>query len=172
MSTTSPAAGKRRERPPGGTRSASLPGSEKVTRKMIRFSGKAAALVAALSATLLTAACSQEGSGPSPRGWNRQNDRIPAVEAVEVVLGTLPLEERLSGSVRARNQTEIYPEISGRIVEVLVSDGDHVEAGDVLVRLQDTDYRERLRQAEEIGRTPGRERDEKSRHSHAIDARE
>src|SRR5690606_17394144 len=148
MSTTSPAAGKRRERPPGGTRSASLPGSEKVTRKMIRFSGKAAALVAALSATLLTAACSQEGSGPSPRGWNRQNDRIPAVEAVEVVLGTLPLEERLSGSVRARNQTEIYPEISGRIVEVLVSDGDHVEAGDVLVRLQDTDYRERLRQAE------------------------
>ena len=115
---------------------------------MIRFSSKAAAHVAVLSAALLTAACSQQGAGTSPRGWNRQNDRIPAVEAVEVVLGTLPLEERLAGSVRARNQTEIYPEIRGRIVEVLVSDGDRVEAGDVLVRLQDTDFRERLRQAE------------------------
>jgi len=115
---------------------------------MTRFGGKAAAHVAMLSAALLAAACSQQGNDAPPRGWNRQNNRTPTVEAVEVTLGTLPLEERLSGSVRARNQVEIYPEISGRIVEVLVNDGDYVEAGDVLVRLQDTDYRERLRQAE------------------------
>src|SRR5690606_33996665 len=46
------------------------------------------------------------------------------------------------------NQTEIYAEVSGQIVEVLANDGDRVQAGDPLVRLRDTDYRERLRQAE------------------------
>lgn len=116
------------------------------------FSGKAGSSFAALAVALLLNGC---GQGQGQRGgnaggpWNgEQDDRIPAVEAVEVVLGTLPLEERLAGSVRARNQTEIFPEISSRIVEVLVSNGDRVEAGDPLVRLQDTDYRERLRQAE------------------------
>ena len=98
-------------------------------------------------ATLLVASC---GGGNDFRqgGWNRNQGRIPAVEAVEVVLGSLPLEERLAGSVRARNQVEIYPEVTGQIVEVLANDGDYVEAGAPLVRLRDVDYRERLRQAE------------------------
>src|SRR5690606_13805247 len=93
----------RREAPMSGRRPAHDPcflsGSGKGTHSMIRSSGKAAALVAVLSSALLAAACSQEGNGSSPRGWNRQNNRTPAVEAVEVVLGTLPLEERLAGSV-------------------------------------------------------------------------
>ena len=99
-------------------------------------------------ATLLVASCGGGGNDFRPGGWNRNQNRIPAVEAVEVVLGSLPLEERLAGSVRARNQVEIYAEVSGQIVEVLANDGDRVEAGDPLVRLRDVDYRERLRQAE------------------------
>jgi RND family efflux transporter MFP subunit len=72
---------------------------------------------------------------------------VPAVEAVQVRNGTLPLEERLSGSVVARHQTEIFAEASGRIVEVLVNDGDTVEAGAPLVRLRSNEHEERLRQA-------------------------
>jgi RND family efflux transporter MFP subunit len=73
---------------------------------------------------------------------------MPAVEAVEVRYGSLPLEERLSGSVRARNQTEIFAEVSGTIAEVFVDDGAEVEAGTPLVRLRSREFEERVRQAE------------------------
>ena len=116
----------------------------------IRYSKTAPVCVVA---ALLVAACSGGEQASGQRGgwgggWNQDQDRIPAVEAVEVVLGTLPLEERLAGSVRARNQTEIFAEVNGQIIEVLANNGDQVEAGDPLVRLRDIDYRERLRQAE------------------------
>jgi HlyD family secretion protein len=71
----------------------------------------------------------------------------PSVESVEVLYGSLPLEERLSGSVRARVQTDVYPEISAPIVEVFIRDGDFVTAGDPLVRLRATEVEEGLRQA-------------------------
>jgi len=77
-----------------------------------------------------------------------QTNRAPTVEAIQVITGNLPLEETLTGSVRARNQTDIYPQISAPIVRVLVNNGDSVNEGDVLVRLRDVEARERLRQAE------------------------
>jgi RND family efflux transporter MFP subunit len=80
--------------------------------------------------------------------WNEDDGGIPVVEAVEVRLGSLPLEERLAGSVVASNQTEIYAEVSARIVEVLAANGDAVEEGQPLVRLRDTELAERLRQAD------------------------
>lgn len=72
----------------------------------------------------------------------------PAVEAVQARRGSLPLVERLSGTVRADNQVVLYPEVSGRIDEVLVDDGDRVQAGDILVRIDDVQVREQVRQAE------------------------
>jgi RND family efflux transporter MFP subunit len=72
----------------------------------------------------------------------------PLVEAVEARFGALPIEETVSGRVRARNQVAVRPEISGRIVEVLVRSGQTVELGQPLVRLDATEARERLRQAE------------------------
>lgn len=71
----------------------------------------------------------------------------PAVEVLQARTGALPLEERLTGQVIARNQTAIYPEVSGPIVEVMIEDGEHVEAGDPLVQIRDTEYRERVSQA-------------------------
>ncbi|HEY8520719.1 MAG TPA: efflux RND transporter periplasmic adaptor subunit [Gammaproteobacteria bacterium] len=97
-----------------------------------------------MAAAFALSACYQQPGGPG----DAREQRIPAVEAVEVVRGTLPLEERLAGSVLARNQTEIYPEVAGRIVEVLANDGDRVEAGQPLVLLHSTEYEEQLRQAE------------------------
>ena len=72
----------------------------------------------------------------------------PPVEAVPARTGSLPLVERLSGTVRAENQVALYPEIGGRVAEVLVNDGQPVEAGQALVRLQDDAVREQVRQAE------------------------
>jgi RND family efflux transporter MFP subunit len=59
----------------------------------------------------------------------------------------LPLEDRITGRVIARNQTEIYPEASGTIVEVFVQNGDEVKAGDPLVRLRDSEFSERYQQS-------------------------
>lgn len=87
-------------------------------------------------------ACSEEdqdqgGDGPP----------LAIVEAVKVESGSMPLVQRLTGEMRARNQIEIFPEISARITEVRVSDGDRVSEGDTLVRLRDDDVREQLNQA-------------------------
>ncbi|MDG5768212.1 efflux RND transporter periplasmic adaptor subunit [Balneolales bacterium ANBcel1] len=94
---------------------------------------------------LVLAGCSGSDENGN-NGWN--NARPPTVEAVQVVTGSLPLEETLTGVVRARNQVDIYPEITAPVTEVLVNNGDYVEQGQVLVRLRDNEARERLRQAE------------------------
>ena len=99
---------------------------------------------AALLFSLIFIGCNGEEGN---RG-DRSNANIPSVEAVQAQFGSLPLEERLSGVVRAQKQVDIYPRISAPVEEVYVQNGDQVEAGDPLVRLNDTEYRERLRQAE------------------------
>lgn len=72
----------------------------------------------------------------------------PLVEAVQTRVGALPIEVTVPGMVRARNQVAIRPEIEGRVVEVLVRSGEAVERGQLLVRLDEVEARERLRQAE------------------------
>lgn len=73
---------------------------------------------------------------------------VPAVEAALARSGSLPLEERLSGVVKAQNQVAIRPEISAPVTEVLVRSGDAVERGQPLVRLQEDTLRDQLRQSE------------------------
>ncbi len=94
---------------------------------------------------LVTGCSDDEQSAESNRA---SQNRAPTVEALQVITGNLPLEETLTGSVRALNQTDIYPQISAPIVEVLANNGDQVRQGDILVRLRDVEARERLRQAE------------------------
>jgi len=73
---------------------------------------------------------------------------IPAVEAVRARHGSLPLTQRLSGVVEAQNQVELHPEITAVVTDVLVVDGDAVEAGQPLVRLRATEFEKRLSQAQ------------------------
>jgi len=72
----------------------------------------------------------------------------PAVEIIQARLGSLPLEERMSGIVRAQNQVMIYSEISAPVERVAVRNGDRVAAGDALVYLRDRQFRDQLNQAE------------------------
>jgi HlyD family secretion protein len=110
------------------------------------------ARILALAVALFAAACSNDAadsSGPQgPRGRPGMGAAaIPSVEVVRAQLGSLPLEERLTGRVIARNQTTIFPEVSGPIVEVHVDNGDSVEEGDPLVTIRDNEYRELWQQA-------------------------
>ena len=103
-----------------------------------------------LSVLLAVLAACGDGSSSRQAGarYGQRDQGTPVVEAVEVKYGSLPLEERLSGSVRARNQTEIFAEVAGTIDKVFVDDGDNVKTGEPLVKLRARDFEERVRQAE------------------------
>jgi len=88
------------------------------------------------------------GGGSASGGEGEKAAPPPAVEAVQARRGQLPLEERVSGIVRAENQVAVRPEIESRVVEVLVRSGDSVRRGQPLVRLDESLLRDQLRQAE------------------------
>lgn len=97
-----------------------------------------------VSSLLILASCSSN----SNEQQGRRDRGIPTVEAVVAQFGSLPLEERLSGSVKAFNQTEIYPEVAAPVVEIFVNNGARVTAGQRLMRLRDIEASEQLSQAE------------------------
>ena len=75
------------------------------------------------------------------------------VEPVQVI--TLTLEPRqlvdkidLPAEVEPYENLWVKAEVSGQVVEVLVKEGQTVEKGQVLVKLDDRDYRARLAQIE------------------------
>lgn len=105
-------------------------------------------LIITLGALGLAACGSESSSNGPPNAAGPNQGTIPSVEAVQARYGALPLQERMSGTVRARNQVVIYPEIDAPVEQVVAQNGDYVEQGDVLVRLRDDLYRERVRQAE------------------------
>ena len=97
---------------------------------------------------ILLAACGGSDASQGGPGGPRGASTLPAVEVIQARTGSLPLQERLSGTVRAENQVAIYPEIAAPVVRVAVQDGDYVNAGQPLVYLKDTQFRDQLRQAE------------------------
>ncbi|MBN2424757.1 MAG: efflux RND transporter periplasmic adaptor subunit [Calditrichaceae bacterium] len=97
-----------------------------------------------VSTVLIFNGCGGDSSGAAN---NNGGQIIPSVEAVQVRFGTLPLTERLTGLVKAKNQVEIYPKISAAITAVYVHDGDVVKRGQALVELRGREFQERLKQA-------------------------
>lgn len=102
-------------------------------------------LLSALAILLISVGCSGDSQAGPERGGQRL---VPAVEAVPARYGSLPLSERLSGAVKAKNQVELFPQISAAVVKVFVENGDAVAADEPLVQLRDTELRELLKQAE------------------------
>lgn len=102
------------------------------------------------AALLLTIGCGPTESASSEGGRSGERPPVPPpyVEVVQTRSGALPLEQRLSGVVRARNEVVIRPEISGRIEEIFADNGDAVEMGQPLIRLQSRQAADQLRQAE------------------------
>ena len=65
-----------------------------------------------------------------------QEHTVGRGEIVEEALGT--------GTLEARVKVTVSPKISGRLQEMKVDQGDHVAAGDLLVRLDDADLRQQV----------------------------
>lgn len=97
---------------------------------------------------LASALCAAFLAGCSDPVARAEETGIPSVEAVQARSGALPLRERVSGTVRAANQVAIRAEVEGAVLEVYVRSGEAVREGQPLVRLDDRELREQLRQAE------------------------
>ena len=70
-----------------------------------------------------------------------------AGQVVPVRLVRLPRSESAVGTIRAVHETSIGSRLLARVEEVNLKAGQEVKAGDVLVRLNDTDLKARLEQA-------------------------
>ncbi len=101
-----------------------------------------------LAAVLVVGCGGGEDGVASGQPGGRSAIVIPSVEVVQARLGSLPLRERMTGVIRAKNQVDIYAEISSPVVRVSAQNGDFVKAGSPLVYLRDKQYTDQVRQGE------------------------
>jgi RND family efflux transporter MFP subunit len=77
--------------------------------------------------------------GPQVLGLGRRAETVRLIR--------LPLSESAVGTIRAVHETSIGSKLLARVMEVNLKAGQKVRAGDVLLRLDDTDLRAKLQQA-------------------------
>lgn len=71
---------------------------------------------------------------------------LPA-DLTEVTSGEVRQTLRLSGALRAVSQAAVKAKVAGEVREVLVREGEPVKAGQVLIRIDPTEYQARVEQA-------------------------
>ncbi len=113
---------------------------------MLLENDRSRALLACILSLALLGGCGETGSASAE---SAPTVRAPiarpatAVSEAREVPDTLVLDATLA----ADEESQVTPIVPGRVVEVLVERGDHVEEGQPLVRLRDTDYRNSARTA-------------------------
>lgn len=95
------------------------------------------ALISTLSAAL--AGCSEEKSETA--------EVVRPVKVVEIAQADNVRQLSYSGAVRARTEMNLGFRVSGKIVERVVNVGDRVKVGDLLARIDPTDYELAVRSA-------------------------
>ncbi|MER8973106.1 efflux RND transporter periplasmic adaptor subunit [Mesorhizobium sp. M0800] len=108
--------------------------------KSITYSRPAAGLALIVVAALGLAGCSQEKA--------EVTEIIRPVKVVEIAKASDTRQLSYSGSVRARTEMNLGFRINGKITERLVDIGDRVKPGDVLARIDPTDYELSVRSAQ------------------------
>lgn len=102
----------------------------------------AAALILALSGLALWFLPAMQTDGAQSREGGAQT-----VDVVATGQRSMPVVVRSVGSARAHERVTLTPEVSGRIEAVAFSEGDRVERGDLLVRLEAEEERAAVAEA-------------------------
>jgi len=104
-------------------------------------------LAGAFSLTLLTACGQDPESSEALVEDSEIVEQIP-VEVGEAKLGSVSAFYSATASLEADGRAEVVPRIAGQVIELLVEEGDEVEVGQVLARLDADRLRLQLAQAE------------------------
>jgi RND family efflux transporter MFP subunit len=79
---------------------------------------------------------------------NKQGPEVKSVRTITVDLRPIEDDRRAVGEVKPRYESELAFLVSGKVIQRTIDVGMAVRKGDILARLDDTDYRNRLKQAE------------------------
>lgn len=103
-------------------------------------------LVGKLGKPVMRSICIAAMSNDKQGGFNERPARV--VEAQTVNIG--PVSKRLTtvGNMRANAMVIIKSELSGKIAELLFTEGGNVKKGDLIIRFEDSEFRGALLQAE------------------------
>ena len=97
---------------------------------------------------IIVAAIVLAGSYGGYKYYQSTQQTAETIKLGKVTRGDLTETVSATGSLTALDNVDISSKITGRIVEVLVKENQHVNAGDVLVRLDDTALKATLAQME------------------------
>lgn len=87
-------------------------------------------------------------SEPEPLRGGHWGDGGPVpVRVASVSRDDFPIELKALGTVTAYNRVDVRPRVDGELVELLFADGQQVEAGDLLARIDPRPYEVALQQA-------------------------
>ena len=102
-------------------------------------------LTAVVGASLLS--CKRSNGQPSNSGAANSTPTILEVSTVAAVVRQLPRFFEATGTLAADVQTDVQPQTAGKVVAVGVDMGSAVSKGQMLVRLEEADYKLRVDQA-------------------------
>jgi membrane fusion protein (multidrug efflux system) len=106
------------------------------SRKLAFFVRSICAMLCLTFAATVLTSCGERGTSPASGKPPAAPLRVQAYVVAPVQLST---SFTVSGSIRAAEQTELHPEVSGRVVSLPVREGSAVRAGELLVKLYDSD---------------------------------
>jgi multidrug efflux pump subunit AcrA (membrane-fusion protein) len=101
-------------------------------------------LTTAVGASLVS--CKRSNGQPSNSGAANPTPAILEVSTVAAVVRQLPRFFEATGTLAADVQTDVQPQTAGKVVAVGVDMGGAVSKGQMLVRLEDADYKLRVGQ--------------------------
>ncbi|MGN1318943.1 MAG: efflux RND transporter periplasmic adaptor subunit [Lachnospirales bacterium] len=107
-------------------------------KKYLRFT-------AAVLCLAMLAGCG--GKGPKD-GMGEEEAKVTNVEVENPKLNTVKDEYMYSGTIKAADTVDVTAKVQGTVVSTYFEVGDKVNVGDVLYRIDDTDYQNSLRTAE------------------------
>jgi membrane fusion protein, multidrug efflux system len=122
----------------------------------------------ALSLAALLSACG--GSKVAPAKEAKQSMLIVKEDLVTISTSRIASGPIISGSLDAKKQADLRAEVSAIVVQVLKDNGDKVQAGDLLVRLDDTIYRQALLSSQEAERAAQQSFDQAERQYNRLKA--
>ena len=108
----------------------------------------------AVTAFLLTvaglglAACKRSAGQSNGAATASPTPNVVQISTTAAVMRQLPQYFEGTGSLAANQQTDVAPETSGKVAAVGVDIGSSVRKGQMLVRLEDADFKDRIQQAQ------------------------